>query len=86
MAKRVHPKQVFVEGEEDKRVIPELIEANGVPWGTRGEEVVHIKVFDGISNVAGLAGRTGPSVASGGEVPHPRSDLSAGRPFRTVVS
>ncbi len=35
MAKRnaPEPNMLLVEGEEDKRVIPELMEANGVPWG-----------------------------------------------------
>lgn len=26
-------KKLLVEGAEDKRVIPYLIEANGIPWG-----------------------------------------------------
>lgn len=35
MAKRhtPEPSMLLVEGEEDKRVIPQLMEANGVPWG-----------------------------------------------------
>lgn len=35
-------KRLIVEGEQDKRVIPELIEANGIPW-KKGNEPVYIK-------------------------------------------
>lgn len=52
MPKRIHPKVLLVEGNEDKRVIPELIEANGVPWGeTADEAIVFIKEFEGVSNL-----------------------------------
>ncbi len=33
MATRYNPKKLLVEGDEDKRVIPQLIEANGIRWG-----------------------------------------------------
>lgn len=52
MLKRIHPKTLLVEGSEDKRVVPELIEANGVQWGETAEEaVVYIKEFEGVSNL-----------------------------------
>jgi len=52
MAKRIHPRKLLVEGNEDKRVIPELIEANGIQWGeTADEAVVFIEQFEGISNL-----------------------------------
>lgn len=45
--KRTH-KKLLVEGEEDKRVIPELIEANGIPWGeNRQEWIVEIESYGG---------------------------------------
>ena len=37
-------KRLIVEGEQDKRVIPELMEANGVPW-PRGQEPVNIQAY-----------------------------------------
>lgn len=44
--------RLLVEGDEDKRVIPELIEANGIPWGERRREaIVDIKSYDGIENL-----------------------------------
>lgn len=45
-------KKLLVEGSEDKRVIPELIEANGIRWGeTAREAIIHIQDFDGIENL-----------------------------------
>ncbi len=43
----VHKNVLLVEGKEDLRVIPELIEANGVDWGTRKNPVVYIRDYDG---------------------------------------
>jgi hypothetical protein len=43
----VHPKILLVEGRQDSRVIPELIEANGINWGTRKKPVVYIRDFGG---------------------------------------
>ncbi len=40
MAKGYQPKKLIVEGEQDKRVIPEFIEANGIPWGERRKEAI----------------------------------------------
>ena len=47
-----HGKRLLVEGDEDKRVIPELIEANGIPWGeTKKEAIVEIESYNGIENM-----------------------------------
>lgn len=43
----VYPRVLLVEGKEDMRVIPELIEANGVDWGTRKNPLVYIRDYDG---------------------------------------
>lgn len=41
-------KKLIVEGEQDKRVIPEFIEAKGIPWGEkRKEAIVDIEVYGG---------------------------------------
>ncbi len=47
MAKKKYiDKKLIVEGEQDKRVIPELIEANGIPWGqTKDEAIIYIEAF-----------------------------------------
>jgi hypothetical protein len=37
-------KKLIVEGNQDKRVIPELMEANGVTWG-KGKEPVYIEAY-----------------------------------------
>jgi hypothetical protein len=42
-----HSKVLLVEGKQDLRVIPELIEANGVPWGTKKNPIVFIRDYDG---------------------------------------
>ena len=44
------PNWLLVEGEEDKRIIPELMEKNGIPWEKR-EEPVYIKPCDGYENI-----------------------------------
>jgi hypothetical protein len=46
-----YPNVLLVEGKQDVRVIPELIESNGVNWGTRKNPVVHIRDFDGYQNL-----------------------------------
>ena len=47
-----HEKRLLVEGEEDKRVIPQLIEANGINWGNnKSEWIVDIKQCDGVENL-----------------------------------
>jgi hypothetical protein len=50
-----NPNRLLVEGDDDKRVIPQLIEANGIPWGERGQKyVVEIKVAGGIEKLLEL--------------------------------
>lgn len=46
-----HPRKLFVEGAADKRVIPYLMEANGVEWDIGDQHVVHIEAHDGIDNL-----------------------------------
>jgi hypothetical protein len=43
----IHSRVLLVEGKQDVRVIPELIEANGVNWGTRKSPIVYIRDYDG---------------------------------------
>ncbi len=41
-----------MEGAEDARVIPELVEANGIFWEeSKQQPIVDIQVFDGIENL-----------------------------------
>ena len=40
MVSRYHVKKLIVEGVQDKRVIPELIEANGIKWGSTKEDAI----------------------------------------------
>ena len=48
----IYEKVLLVEGEEDKRVIPELVEANGVPWGNKPKDrIVEIKPLHGIEKL-----------------------------------
>lgn len=52
MARRNHPKKLLVEGEEDKRLIPQLIEANQIPWGeNRDTWIVEIEQCDGFEKM-----------------------------------
>lgn len=52
MARRNPPKKLLVEGEEDKRVIPYLMEANGIHWGkTPDTRVVEIDPCGGFENM-----------------------------------
>ncbi|MEM6751989.1 MAG: DUF3226 domain-containing protein [Cyanobacteria bacterium P01_C01_bin.38] len=46
--KKYIAKKLIVEGEQDKRVIPEFIEAKGISWGeTRDTAIVDIEVYGG---------------------------------------
>jgi len=38
---------LLVEGKYDRFVIPELMEANGVDWGTRKNPIVFIRDYEG---------------------------------------
>jgi hypothetical protein len=47
-----NPNKLLVEGDDDKRVIPQLIEANGVRWGERRDEwIVEIEAVGGIDEL-----------------------------------
>ncbi len=47
-----HEKVLLVEGVEDQRVIPELVEANGIQWGDREKDwIVQIKSMNGVENL-----------------------------------
>ncbi|NEP63042.1 MAG: hypothetical protein F6K31_40060 [Symploca sp. SIO2G7] len=50
MAKR-QPNLLLVEGEQEKRTIPYLMEANGVDWGTKKDPAVYIEPLGGDTNV-----------------------------------
>ncbi|MBC6479396.1 MAG: hypothetical protein GDA56_18110 [Hormoscilla sp. GM7CHS1pb] len=48
----LHKKKLLVEGDSDKRVIPVLIEANGISWGeTKSEAVVYIESYGGVTQL-----------------------------------
>ncbi|MTJ21279.1 hypothetical protein FJR06_08040 [Dolichospermum sp. UHCC 0352] len=52
MAKHYHPKRLLVEGQDDLRVIPELIEKNGINWGAKKEEaIISIQECGGYENI-----------------------------------
>jgi len=42
----VHQNVLLVEGKQEVRVIPELIEANGVNWGSRINLIVYLRDRD----------------------------------------
>jgi hypothetical protein len=44
---------LLVEGKDDQRIVPELVERAGVPWGRRGAEIVRIHETDGYEKLAG---------------------------------
>ncbi|REJ40234.1 MAG: hypothetical protein DWQ54_18025 [Microcystis flos-aquae TF09] len=47
---KIDTKKLLVEGAEELRVIPQLMEANGVTWN-RGEEPLNIINCDGVENL-----------------------------------
>ncbi|OYD95565.1 hypothetical protein CDG76_11500 [Nostoc sp. 'Peltigera membranacea cyanobiont' 210A] len=52
MAKGYVAKKLLVEGQDDLRVIPELIEKNGIPWGDKKKEaIVLIEDCGGYENI-----------------------------------
>ncbi|MFM6818565.1 MAG: DUF3226 domain-containing protein [Dolichospermum sp.] len=52
MAKNDKPKKLLVEGQDDLRVIPELIEKNGIFWGNKEEEaIISIQECGGYENI-----------------------------------
>jgi predicted ATP-dependent endonuclease of OLD family len=40
---KIYPNILLVEGDQDKRVIPEFIEQNGIKWENNREPIVYIK-------------------------------------------
>ena len=48
---RDHPRKLLVEGESDKRVIPYLLEANGVAWPEAPDHPVDIESYGGLDKV-----------------------------------
>lgn len=48
--RRTYPCVLLVEGKDELRVLPELLELAGIPW-PRGAEPVRIEEQDGISNI-----------------------------------
>ncbi|MBD2386275.1 DUF3226 domain-containing protein [Cylindrospermum sp. FACHB-282] len=52
MAKTDGPKKLLVEGKDDERVIPELIEKNGITWGeNKKEAIISIQECGGYENI-----------------------------------
>lgn len=47
----IHPRVLLVEGKDDLRAIPELMEANGVNWETNKKPIVFIRDYDGYENI-----------------------------------
>jgi hypothetical protein len=53
MPKAIHQKLLLVEGADELRTIPELIEKNGVLWESRkGVPIVQIKDCKGYANLS----------------------------------
>jgi len=51
MPKRIKERVLLVEGQDDQRIIPFIVEANGVDWGNRGDEIVDIQPLGGIAEM-----------------------------------
>jgi len=50
MRRRAHPRVLLVEGKDELRVLPELLELAGIAW-PKGSEPVRIEEQDGIANL-----------------------------------
>ena len=48
--RRTYPRVLLVEGKDELRVLPELLELAGIPW-PKGAEPVRVEEQDGISNL-----------------------------------
>lgn len=46
----IHKNVLLVEGQDELRTIPELIEINGISWGTRKNPVVLLRDCEGCEN------------------------------------
>jgi hypothetical protein len=44
---KVHQNVLLVEGKNEVRLIPELMEKNGINWETENKQIVYIKDYDG---------------------------------------
>lgn len=42
---------ILVEGKDEKRTLPEILEIAGIDWGERGSESYRIVEFDGVENL-----------------------------------
>lgn len=51
MASRIHPRKLLVEGKQELRVIPYLIEHNGIQWEVTGNPIVYIDEYGGIEKL-----------------------------------
>ena len=49
----IHPRKLLVEGATEQRVVPYLVEKNGVTWKTDGRPVVHIQPSGGVEKLLG---------------------------------
>jgi hypothetical protein len=47
----IYKNVLLVEGQDEKRTIPELIELNGINWGSGKNTIVHIKDYEGYENI-----------------------------------
>ncbi len=47
----IYKNVLVVEGQDEKRTIPELIELNGIDWGSGKNTIVHIKDYEGYENI-----------------------------------
>lgn len=63
-----HPRRLLVEGQGDLRIIAELVEKNGIAWGSKNDPVVEIKQYDGIEALLAPRVLTTEIKASGLEV------------------
>lgn len=48
--RRTHPRILIVEGKDELRVLPEMLELAGIPW-PKGAEPVRIEEQDGVANI-----------------------------------
>ena len=52
MSRRDNHRRLLVEGRVEQRLIPYLVEQNGIPWGeTRDKAIVDIEEFNGVDNL-----------------------------------
>jgi hypothetical protein len=47
----IYKNVLLVEGQDEKRTIPESIELNGINWGNGKNTIVHIKDYEGYENI-----------------------------------